>query len=88
MSIAYLWRCFQNILFSLLTPVFMFILLSFKQCLHQRSFTSCCSKLYRTAEEEEGIRASEAIDRILSRLSKSDVVVKGKPIIQHMYVLI
>mmetsp|Transcript_11417 Transcript_11417/g.16867 ORF Transcript_11417/g.16867 Transcript_11417/m.16867 type:complete len:250 (-) Transcript_11417:115-864(-) len=35
----------------------------------------------RTAEEEEGIRASEAIDRILSRLSKSDVVVKGKPII-------
>mmetsp|Transcript_4932 Transcript_4932/g.7215 ORF Transcript_4932/g.7215 Transcript_4932/m.7215 type:complete len:137 (+) Transcript_4932:582-992(+) len=52
-----------------------------KQCLHQRSFTSCCSKLYRTAEEEEGIRASEAIDRILSRLSKSDVVVKGKPII-------
>ncbi|KAL7472011.1 hypothetical protein ACHAXS_012329 [Conticribra weissflogii] len=34
----------------------------------------------RTAEEEEGIRASEAIDRILSRLSKSDVVVKGKPI--------
>eukprot|EP00571_Detonula_confervacea_P006086 CAMPEP_0172315608 /NCGR_PEP_ID=MMETSP1058-20130122/25758_1 /TAXON_ID=83371 /ORGANISM="Detonula confervacea, Strain CCMP 353" /LENGTH=202 /DNA_ID=CAMNT_0013029723 /DNA_START=249 /DNA_END=857 /DNA_ORIENTATION=+ len=34
----------------------------------------------RTAEEEEGIRASEAIDRILSRLSNSDVVVKGKPI--------
>ncbi|KAL7443961.1 hypothetical protein ACHAXM_010971 [Skeletonema potamos] len=34
----------------------------------------------RTAEEEEGIRASEAIDRILSRISKSDVVVKGKPI--------
>mmetsp|Transcript_26825 Transcript_26825/g.56636 ORF Transcript_26825/g.56636 Transcript_26825/m.56636 type:complete len:254 (+) Transcript_26825:533-1294(+) len=32
----------------------------------------------RTAEEEEGIRASEAIDRILSRLSNSDVVVKGK----------
>lgn len=36
--------------------------------------------LHRTAEEEEGIRASEAIDRILSRLSKSDVVVKGKAI--------
>lgn len=36
--------------------------------------------LYRTVEEEEGIRASEAIDRILSRLSKSDVVVKGKTI--------
>lgn len=36
--------------------------------------------LCRTAEEEEGIRASEAIDRILSRLSKSDVVVKGKTI--------
>mmetsp|Transcript_2098 Transcript_2098/g.3600 ORF Transcript_2098/g.3600 Transcript_2098/m.3600 type:complete len:250 (+) Transcript_2098:94-843(+) len=34
----------------------------------------------RTVEEEEGIRASEAIDRILSRLSKSDVVVKGKAI--------
>lgn len=34
----------------------------------------------RTAEEEEGIRASEAIDRILSRLSNSDVVVKGKPV--------
>ena len=33
---------------------------------------------HRTAEEEEGIRASEAIDRILSRLSNSDVVVKGK----------
>jgi hypothetical protein len=33
----------------------------------------------RTAEEEEGIRASEAIDRILSRLSNSEVVVKGKP---------
>ena len=32
----------------------------------------------RTAEEEEGIRASEAIDRILSRLSNSEVVVKGK----------
>ncbi|KAL3796973.1 hypothetical protein HJC23_000726 [Cyclotella cryptica] len=32
----------------------------------------------RTEEEEEGIRASESIDRILSRLSKSDVVVKGK----------
>lgn len=32
----------------------------------------------RTAEEEEGIRASEAIDRILSRLSSSEVVVKGK----------
>lgn len=36
--------------------------------------------LHRTVEEEEGIRASEAIDRILSRLSKSDVVVKGKTI--------
>ncbi|KAL7537932.1 hypothetical protein ACHAXR_008157 [Thalassiosira sp. AJA248-18] len=35
----------------------------------------------RTAEEEEGIRASEAIDRILSRLSNSEVVVKGKPIV-------
>lgn len=34
----------------------------------------------RTAEEEEGIRASEAIDRILSRLSNSDVVVKGKSV--------
>eukprot|EP00956_Cyclotella_meneghiniana_P012934 scaffold18488_cov59-Cyclotella_meneghiniana.AAC.9 len=33
----------------------------------------------RTEEEEEGIRASESIDRILSRLSKSDAVVKGKP---------
>lgn len=32
----------------------------------------------RSAEEEEGIRASEAIDRILSRLSNSEVVVKGK----------
>lgn len=32
----------------------------------------------RTEEEEEGLRASEAIDRILSRLSNSDVVVKGK----------
>ncbi|EJK59316.1 hypothetical protein THAOC_20481 [Thalassiosira oceanica] len=31
-----------------------------------------------TEEEEEGLRASEAIDRILSRLSNSDVVVKGK----------
>jgi len=31
----------------------------------------------RTEEEEEGIRASEAIDRILSRLSNSEVVVKG-----------
>ena len=29
-------------------------------------------------EEEEGIRASEAVDRILVRLSKSDVVVSGK----------
>ena len=28
----------------------------------------------RTAEEEEGLRASEAIDRILSRLSRSDSV--------------
>lgn len=28
----------------------------------------------RTTEEEEGIRASEAIDRILVRLSKSDIV--------------
>ena len=37
--------------------------------------------MHRTAEEEEGIRSSEAVDRILSRLSKSDVVVKGKPII-------
>jgi len=36
---------------------------------------------YRTEEEEEGIRASEAIDRILSRLSNSEVVVKGKPIV-------
>mmetsp|Transcript_38798 Transcript_38798/g.69934 ORF Transcript_38798/g.69934 Transcript_38798/m.69934 type:complete len:245 (+) Transcript_38798:185-919(+) len=35
----------------------------------------------RTEEEEEGIRASEAIDRILSRLSNSEVVVKGKPIV-------
>jgi len=35
----------------------------------------------RTAEEEEGIRASEAIDRILSRLSNSDIVVKGKRIV-------
>ena len=32
----------------------------------------------RTEEEEEGLRASEAIDRILSRLSNSDIVVKGK----------
>lgn len=32
----------------------------------------------RTDEEEEGIRASEAIDRILVRLSKSRVVVSGK----------
>ena len=32
----------------------------------------------RSLEEEEGARASEAIDRILSRLSNSDVVVKGK----------
>lgn len=35
----------------------------------------------RTTEEEEGIRASEAIDRILSRLSNSEVVVKGKRIV-------
>lgn len=35
----------------------------------------------RTDEEEEGIRASEAIDSILSRLSNSEVVVKGKPIV-------
>jgi len=35
----------------------------------------------RTGEEEEGIRASEAIDRILSRLSNSDIVVKGKRIV-------
>lgn len=34
----------------------------------------------RTVEEEEGIKASETIDSILSRLSKSDVVVKGKPV--------
>ncbi|KAL7547376.1 hypothetical protein ACHAWF_010687 [Thalassiosira exigua] len=34
----------------------------------------------RTEAEEEGIRASEAIDRILSRLSNSEIVVKGKPI--------
>jgi len=32
----------------------------------------------RTPEEEEGIRASEAIDNILLRLSKSAVVVQGK----------
>uniref|UniRef100_A0A7S4N3K2 Mediator of RNA polymerase II transcription subunit 6 n=1 Tax=Odontella aurita TaxID=265563 RepID=A0A7S4N3K2_9STRA len=32
----------------------------------------------RTAEEEEGIRASEAVDRILVRLSKCPVVVEGK----------
>jgi len=38
----------------------------------------CDNEMRRTAEEEEGIRASEAIDRILSRLSNSDVVVKGK----------
>ena len=31
-------------------------------------------------QEEEGIKASETIDSILSRLSKSDVVVKGKPV--------
>ena len=34
----------------------------------------------RTVEEEEGIKASETIDSILSRLSKSNVVVKGKPV--------
>eukprot|EP00591_Stephanopyxis_turris_P011898 CAMPEP_0195514518 /NCGR_PEP_ID=MMETSP0794_2-20130614/5877_1 /TAXON_ID=515487 /ORGANISM="Stephanopyxis turris, Strain CCMP 815" /LENGTH=247 /DNA_ID=CAMNT_0040642773 /DNA_START=96 /DNA_END=839 /DNA_ORIENTATION=+ len=34
----------------------------------------------RTDEEEEGIRASEAIDRILVRLSKSQVVANGKTI--------
>jgi len=32
----------------------------------------------RTADEEEGIRASEAIDRILLRISKSPIVVTGK----------
>jgi hypothetical protein len=46
-------------------------------CIEQLNNT--CSGINRTEEEEEGIRASESIDRILSRLSKSDVVVKGKP---------
>lgn len=32
----------------------------------------------RTTDEEEGIRASEAIDRILLRISKSAIVVTGK----------
>lgn len=32
----------------------------------------------QTAEEEEGIRASEAIDSILIRLSRSPLVVSGK----------
>lgn len=34
----------------------------------------------RTEEEEEGIRATEAIDRILLMLSKSDVVVNGRTV--------
>jgi hypothetical protein len=33
----------------------------------------------RSSEEEEGVRASEKIDRILSHLSNSEVVVRGKP---------
>ena len=35
----------------------------------------------RTSEEEEGIRASEAIDRILVRLSKCPIVVSGKTVV-------
>lgn len=36
------------------------------------------SLMNRSLEEEEGVRASEKIDRILSHLSNSNVVVKGK----------
>lgn len=59
---------------------FTYTLLSLK---NDAKILSCVlfETVSRTAEEEEGFRASEAIDRILSRLSKSDVVVKGKPII-------